>query len=69
MPLDDKIAASVAFLTPVIVIYATTWIIPPILVWALFVQTKWTEGLRLHIRSGGDGGRGIRFEPAPAISR
>ena len=67
MPLIDKVGASLAFLTPVIVVYATTWVIPPILLWGLVIQTRWTEGLRLQIKSGEQGLRKLKFERTPAV--
>lgn len=69
LPVVDKIAASLAFLSPVIVPYATTWVIPPILLWGLLIQTKWTEGIRLNLRPDAKGHRGIRFELLPALSK
>lgn len=49
LPHWQKAAASLAFLTPVIVDYGT-WLIPPILLVGLFVQTQWFEPTTLHIR-------------------
>jgi len=40
----DTGAASLAFLTPLLVVYGTTWIVPPILLWALAVLVRWTDG-------------------------
>jgi alpha-1,2-mannosyltransferase len=68
MPWSHKLSASLAFLTPSLVVYATAWAIPPILLWGLVVQTKWTEGLRLHVRLGERGVRRFACEPTPAVS-
>lgn len=64
MPPDDKIAASLAFLTPALVVHATTWAIPPILIWGLLVQAKWTDGVCLRIRARA-GQKGIQLRLAP----
>lgn len=49
MPPEDAVAATFAFLSPLLVVYATTWVIPPVLLWALLVQTRWTEGTRFRL--------------------
>lgn len=69
MPLADKIAASLSFLSPVIVVYATTWVIPPIILWGLVVQTRWTEGVRLQIKSGQKGSGRLRLILIPAVPK
>jgi hypothetical protein len=43
MPRSDIAAASLAFLTPLLVVYGTTWLVPPLLLWGLAVQTRWTS--------------------------
>nr|WP_283938578.1 glycosyltransferase family 87 protein [Sphingomonas alba] len=67
MPALDKTCASLAFLSPVIVAYATTWAIPPILLWALLIQSKWSDGLRLRIKCRGLGFPSFSVEPTPAV--
>jgi hypothetical protein len=68
MPVTHRLSASLAFLSPVIVVYATTLIIPPILLWGLLVQTKWTQGHRLQMKGGEQGFRRFKVEPIPAGS-
>jgi alpha-1,2-mannosyltransferase len=46
MPLWQRLVASLAFLTPVIVSYGTWWV-PPILLLGLFVQTQCFPGVQL----------------------
>ena len=50
MPVWQKAAASLAFLAPVIVDYGT-WLIPPILLVGLFVQSEWRDGQSLYRNS------------------
>lgn len=60
MPLWHKLAASLAFLTPVIVNLGTWWV-PPLLLAGLYVQAQWLPGVRVTIRN-----RGIATEPVNA---
>ena len=47
MPMWHKATASLAFLAPVIVGFGT-WLVPPILLVGLMVQSEWMEGHRLR---------------------
>ena len=49
MPAWQKGVASLAFLAPVLVDFGT-WLIPPLLLLGLLVQTEWFEGLRPAFR-------------------
>ena len=63
MPIWHKVVASLAYLSPVIVGYGT-WLVPPILLVGLLVQTEWIEGVRLTINFGEPGNRRPRYQVA-----
>jgi len=66
MPRSDIIAASLAFLTPLLVVYATTWVVPPLLLWGLVVQSNWTDGTRIKIER--DERKRFQFRVEPAFA-
>jgi len=51
MPLWQRLTASLAFLTPIIVWYGTWWV-PPIMLLGLFVQTQCFPGVQLIWKRG-----------------
>lgn len=64
MPLWHKAAASLAYLSPVIVGYGT-WLVPPILLVGLLAQSEWLEGVRLSVNFGEHGDRRLRIDVHP----
>ena len=63
----EVVAASLAFLSPLLVVYATTWIIPPILLWGLSVQSGRTDGTRLRLEF--DKRRRPRLRTEPVVNQ
>jgi alpha-1,2-mannosyltransferase len=51
LPPWETFAAAFAFLSPLLVGLGT-WVVPPLLLVGLFVQTRWQPGIRLMLRDG-----------------
>lgn len=67
MPVWHKAVATLAYLSPALVGFGT-WLVPPILIAGLLVQSEWLEGLRLKIDLGQLGSRRVRFDSRPCNS-
>ena len=72
MPPWHRAVASLAFLSPAVVTFGT-WLVPPILLLGLLVQTEWLEGHYLRVSKTGDRRLGFRLEvvggPLGAVAR
>lgn len=64
MPVWHKAVAALAYLSPVIVGFGT-WLVPPILLAGLLVQTEWLEGVRLTADFGQTGYLRVRYGGRP----